>query len=86
MNLRYYKPLTVKLKRMFDLDCDVEVMEQHLSTLNLIQSLGLRIPGVWDCWEAGVRAILGQQVSVKRDLQLNLCPNINAKQTPFSYR
>ena len=25
---------------------------------------GLRIPGVWNSWEAGVRAILGQQVSV----------------------
>ena len=74
-DLRLLKPLTVKLKRMFDLDCDIEVVEQHLSELepNLIQSLGLRIPGVWDCWEAGVRAILGQQVSVKAAIsQLNL--------------
>ena len=25
---------------------------------------GLRIPGVWSAWEAGIRAILGQQVSI----------------------
>ena len=74
-DLRLLKPLTIKLRRMFDLDCDVEVVEQHLSILepDLIRSPGLRIPGVWDCWEAGVRAILGQQVSVRAAIsQLNL--------------
>ena len=31
---------------------------------------GLRIPGVWDTFEAGCRAILGQQISVKAAIRL----------------
>jgi AraC family transcriptional regulator of adaptative response / DNA-3-methyladenine glycosylase II len=31
---------------------------------------GLRIPGVWDKFEAGCRAILGQQISVKAAIRL----------------
>ncbi|MGF1755708.1 DNA-3-methyladenine glycosylase 2 family protein, partial [Vibrio makurazakiensis] len=39
----------------------------------LVAKSGIRIPGVWNIWEAGVRAILGQQVSVKAAIgQLNL--------------
>jgi AraC family transcriptional regulator of adaptative response / DNA-3-methyladenine glycosylase II len=38
---------------------------------------GLRLPGIWDPFEAGVRAILGQQVSIKaaRNLLCSLVDN-----------
>ncbi|MGL6258856.1 DNA-3-methyladenine glycosylase 2 family protein [Vibrio sp. WXL210] len=73
--LTQLRTLLVKVRRMLDLDTDTEVIERHLSVLepHLILKPGLRIPGVWDTWEAGVRAILGQQVSIKAAIgQLNL--------------
>jgi len=72
---RKLKALVNQLRRMFDLDTDVLSIEQQLNELNpnLINRSGIRIPGVWSCWEAGVRAILGQQVSIKAAIgQLNL--------------
>ncbi|WP_336886248.1 DNA-3-methyladenine glycosylase 2 family protein [Vibrio floridensis] len=63
------------IRRMFDLDADTDVIEAHLSSVapGLVRETGIRIPGVWSAWEAGVRAILGQQVSVKAAIgQLNL--------------
>jgi AraC family transcriptional regulator of adaptative response / DNA-3-methyladenine glycosylase II len=64
-----------QIRRMFDLDVDINRVEAHLGNVDasLIQEPGIRIPGVWSPWEAGVRAILGQQVSVKAAIgQLNL--------------
>ncbi|MBD1557519.1 DNA-3-methyladenine glycosylase 2 family protein [Vibrio sp. S9_S30] len=69
------KALVVKLRRMFDLDVNITEVEHHLTAIasDLIRESGIRIPGVWSPWEAGVRAILGQQVSVKAAIgQLNL--------------
>ncbi|GLQ72354.1 DNA-3-methyladenine glycosylase 2 family protein [Vibrio penaeicida] len=69
------KALVVKLRRMFDLDVSISEVEHHLTAIapDLIRESGIRIPGVWSPWEAGVRAILGQQVSVKAAIgQLNL--------------
>lgn len=69
------RQLVNQLRRMFDLDSDILHIEQHLSVIEpqLIKRSGIRIPGVWNTWEAGVRAILGQQVSVKAAIgQLNL--------------
>lgn len=69
------RELVNRLRRMFDLDTDVAVIEQHLRSLepSLVKRPGIRIPGVWNTWEAGVRAILGQQVSIKAAIgQLNL--------------
>ncbi|MGR5132412.1 DNA-3-methyladenine glycosylase 2 family protein [Vibrio alfacsensis] len=66
--------LVVGVRRMFDLDTDICSVEQHLDHIapGLITTRGIRIPGVWNAWEAGVRAILGQQVSVKAAIgQLN---------------
>ncbi|OAR41704.1 DNA-3-methyladenine glycosylase 2 family protein [Vibrio parahaemolyticus] len=63
------------VRRMFDLDTDICTVEQHLDYVapGLVSNRGIRIPGVWNAWEAGVRAILGQQVSVKAAIgQLNL--------------
>lgn len=72
---RLLRPLVTQLRRMFDLDTDITAVEAHLTAIesSLVKYSGLRIPGVWDCWEAGVRAILGQQVSIKAAIgQLNL--------------
>lgn len=58
-------PVVKQIRRLLDLDADLQVIEQHLQ-LQLGNSIktGLRIPGVWSAWEAGIRAILGQQVSI----------------------
>lgn len=72
---RQLKKLVNQLRRMFDLDTDILSIEAHLQQLgsDFICHSGIRIPGVWSCWEAGVRAILGQQVSIKAAIgQLNL--------------
>ncbi|WP_252033086.1 AlkA N-terminal domain-containing protein [Vibrio sp. SCSIO 43135] len=89
-DIRQLRNLVVQLRRMFDLDADSALIERQLRELdaNIVLHSGLRIPGVWDCWEAGVRAILGQQVSIKAAIgQLNLlvqtlCPNHKAFPTP----
>ena len=69
------KTMVNQVRRMLDLDVDTQTVESHFNELdpNLVKYSGLRIPGVWNVWEAGVRAILGQQVSIKAAInQLNL--------------
>ena len=60
------KHMVSQIRRLFDLDADIAVIEQHLKQTAIapIMGSGLRIPGVWSTWEAGVRAIFGQQVSI----------------------
>lgn len=56
------------IRRIFDLDADQEAIRAALR-----RALGddfplhadVRLPGIWDLYEAGIRAILGQQISVK---------------------
>ncbi len=58
-------PVVNQIRRLLDLDADLQVIEQHLrGQLGAKVKTGLRIPGVWSAWEAGIRAILGQQVSI----------------------
>ncbi len=67
--------LVTGARRMFDLDADICTVERHLNYVapGIVRQNGIRIPGVWNPWEAGVRAIIGQQVSVKAAIgQLNL--------------
>lgn len=69
------RALVNQVRRMLDLDADTDVIEQHLDKVapELVHQKGIRIPGTWNAWEAGVRAILGQQVSVTAAIgQLNL--------------
>jgi AraC family transcriptional regulator, regulatory protein of adaptative response / DNA-3-methyladenine glycosylase II len=59
-----------RLRRIFDLDADPGEIARDLGGDPLLgPSLrahpGLRIPGSWDAFELAVRAILGQQVTVK---------------------
>jgi AraC family transcriptional regulator of adaptative response / DNA-3-methyladenine glycosylase II len=59
-----------RVRRIFDLTADPSPIEQHLRTDSLLASRlalrpGLRVPGAWDDFELSVRAVLGQQISVK---------------------
>jgi AraC family transcriptional regulator of adaptative response / DNA-3-methyladenine glycosylase II len=58
-----------RVRRMFDLDADPLVISSQLRKDVLLGPLvrlrgGLRVPGAFDGFELGIRAILGQQVSV----------------------
>nr|WP_092000035.1 AlkA N-terminal domain-containing protein [Paraburkholderia lycopersici] len=62
--------LAVPLSRMFDLQADPATIAAHLRTDPWLAPLvaavpGLRVPGAWSGFELVVRAIVGQQVSVK---------------------
>jgi len=56
--------VTDRLKRMFDVDTRPEDVAAVLGDMTEVCP-GLRIPGCFDGFEMGVRAILGQQVTVK---------------------
>ena len=70
IELNEYKHVQIVLqglRALFDLDAPISIIDDHLSAAvgEFIQyQPGLRIPGIWGTFEAGVRAILGQQVSV----------------------
>jgi AraC family transcriptional regulator of adaptative response / DNA-3-methyladenine glycosylase II len=58
-----------RVRRMFDLDADPVAIEASLSRDPKLAALvapqsGLRLPGAWDAFEASIRAILGQQITV----------------------
>lgn len=59
--------LIQRVRQHFDLDADSQTIDAHLQQAGLRHSFipGVRLPGIWSVFEAGVRAILGQQVSVK---------------------
>ncbi len=62
--------LAAKLRRLFDTSAAIVEIETHLgSDARLAPAIqaqsGLRVPGAWDTFELVVRAILGQQVTVK---------------------
>lgn len=62
--------LQMRLRNLFDLDANPEVIETHLKhdkTLRqlITQNPGLRVPGTFNFFELSLRAILGQQVTVK---------------------
>jgi len=59
-----------RVRRLFDLDADPIRIGRDLSSDPLLAPLlrahpGLRVPGAWDGFETAVRAVLGQQVSVR---------------------
>ncbi|WP_305082228.1 methylated-DNA--[protein]-cysteine S-methyltransferase [Oceanospirillum sediminis] len=85
-SLQQLNPMLQTIRRMFDLDSDLTTIEQHLQHTALASKLtsGIRIPGVWSSWEAGIRAILGQQVSVKAAITHlnNLTHTLNQRYNP----
>ncbi|MCW5698709.1 MAG: DNA-3-methyladenine glycosylase 2 family protein [Rhodospirillales bacterium] len=59
-----------KLRHLFDLDAEVGAIIAHLGRDSRLGAMvrarpGLRVPGAWDEFELVVRAILGQQVSIR---------------------
>jgi len=67
-DLKYLPRVIKTIRRCLDLDADSALIEQQLQqALNCEQlgMAGIRLPGIWSPFEAGIRAILGQQVSVK---------------------
>ncbi|MFI8223504.1 DNA-3-methyladenine glycosylase family protein [Pseudomonas sp. NPDC085632] len=67
--------VVVRLRRMFDLDADLVLMQAHLANDPLLARLnaerpGLRIPGAWDGLELAFRAVLGQQITVVAAIRL----------------
>jgi len=59
-----------RVRRLFDLGADPGVIGEHLGADPRLRSAlarhpGIRTPGAWDAFELAVRAILGQQVSVR---------------------
>jgi len=72
-NINYLMPVVRNIRRILDLDAPIENIDSQLkasSNLNDKLHLGLRLPGTWNLFEAGVRAILGQQISVAGALKL----------------
>ncbi len=62
--------IVARLRRLLDLDADVDAIGAHLSTDPGLAPLikrrpGLRAPGGWEGFEFAVRSVLGQQVTVR---------------------
>jgi 3-methyladenine DNA glycosylase/8-oxoguanine DNA glycosylase len=62
--------IVARARRIFSLDAPIDEPVAHLATDPVLRALvsarpGLRVPGTWDPFETGVRAIIGQQVSVR---------------------
>jgi AraC family transcriptional regulator of adaptative response / DNA-3-methyladenine glycosylase II len=62
--------VVARLRALFDLDARPDVISRHLGLDPVLRPLvaarpGLRVPGAFDGFELAVRAVLGQQVSVR---------------------
>ena len=62
--------VAARLRRLLDLDADPLSFGRHLAgvpqlTSRIAALSGIRVPGAWDGFELAVRAVLGQQVTVK---------------------
>ncbi len=57
-------PILSRLRKLFDLNAEPILIARHLKTLSA-KNPGIRVPGAFDPFEVGIRAILGQQISVK---------------------
>ncbi|BFN28888.1 DNA-3-methyladenine glycosylase 2 [Pseudomonas sp. SCT] len=64
------KPLVSQVRKMFDLDADPQAIAAHFTSDPTLGPLiavqpGLRLPAAYDPFEQAVRAVVGQQVTVK---------------------
>jgi AraC family transcriptional regulator, regulatory protein of adaptative response / DNA-3-methyladenine glycosylase II len=65
--VKHLKAIVNNIKRILDVDVDLQAVEQDLKKClpdDFPFHSGIRIPGIWSVFEAGIRAILGQQISV----------------------
>ena len=65
-DVTHLKPIVNNIRRILDLDVEIQAVEQNLKQHfpEVTFQPGLRLPGIWNMFEAGIRAILGQQISV----------------------
>ncbi|HSU19108.1 MAG TPA: AlkA N-terminal domain-containing protein [Acidobacteriaceae bacterium] len=73
--VRLLPRIVTRIRRMFDLEANIRVINQHLSRDSRLGGLlaarpGLRVPGGWDSFEVALRTVLGQQVSLAVARQL----------------
>lgn len=58
-----------RVRHLFDLSCEPQIIYEKLSVMNKLNPdychLGIRLPGSFEPFEMCVRAILGQQITVK---------------------
>jgi AraC family transcriptional regulator of adaptative response / DNA-3-methyladenine glycosylase II len=61
--------VSARVQHLFDLCCDPDAVYKTLSIMNNIRPnicvLGTRLPGCFNAFEMAVRAVLGQQITVK---------------------
>ena len=72
-NIKYLAQVLRNIERILDVSADIEAIEQGLILSGITPEQivkGLRLPGIWEPFEAGCRAILGQQISVKAAISL----------------
>jgi AraC family transcriptional regulator of adaptative response / DNA-3-methyladenine glycosylase II len=67
--------IIARVRRVFDLAADPQAIGAQLAADPVLAPLvrarpGLRVPGAWDGFELGVRAILGQQITVSAAVRL----------------
>lgn len=79
-----------RTRHLFDIDCNPLSIQETLATMNSLGPdicvAGIRLPGCFDPFEMSVRAVLGQQVTVKaaRTLATRLAAALGTKtDTPF---
>jgi AraC family transcriptional regulator of adaptative response / DNA-3-methyladenine glycosylase II len=77
---RAFLPIVKRIRQVFDLDASPSEISRALSKdarlkPRLKRVTGLRLPGIWSEFEAVVRAIVGQQISVQaaRTILSRLC-------------
>ena len=66
-NINNLKAIVTNIRRVLDLNLDAQAVEQDLNRSigpYFPLTTGLRLPGIWTMFEAGIRAILGQHISV----------------------
>ena len=88
-DLTYLIPVVRNIRRILDLDAPIQSIDKQLNNLpNSPMQLhsGLRLPGTWNLFEAGIRAILGQQISVNAAIKLvtTLVDNYGEKQNDLT--
>ncbi len=66
-DVTHLKPIINNIRRILDLNVDIQAVDRDLQLYfgdtSSIKK-GIHLPGIWTLFEAGVRAILGQQISV----------------------
>ncbi|GEP45883.1 DNA-3-methyladenine glycosylase 2 family protein [Brevifollis gellanilyticus] len=80
-----------RVRRMFDLDARPDLIEERLGDDELLAPVmkkhpGLRVCGAWEVFELAVRAVLGQQITVRAatTLSARLVNEVGHKvETPF---